>query len=77
MCYIQVDQWNCGLCGKFLDQAPRNNTWITCDVGPTYEEACPNFYAQPMPNRDFWCKDCRRASGRGDSYRRLTTEKRP
>lgn len=71
MCYVQVDHWECGRCFKFLDQSERITSWILCDVGPTFEPECPNFYAEPVYHWDYLCKDCRQITGEHD--RRLTT----
>ncbi|KAK8064445.1 hypothetical protein PG994_007083 [Apiospora phragmitis] len=36
MRYVQLDQWNCGKCDRFIKTTETIQSWITCDVGPTW-----------------------------------------
>ncbi|KAK8072953.1 hypothetical protein PG996_006301 [Apiospora saccharicola] len=66
MCYVIRDLWICAneWCRANVDSGYRGNSWILCDVGPTYEEACPNYYCQNVKHYEYKCANCEREERR-------------
>ncbi|KAK7983319.1 hypothetical protein PG989_010721 [Apiospora arundinis] len=61
MCKVTVDRWNCKTCGEYIEACFRIQTWVTCETGPTYDEACPNYDPYWLIHEDFDCYHCLRA----------------
>jgi len=61
MCKVDIDVWICPCCLRKHDEFPKPHTWVPCDVGPTYDVACPNFKPKIIKHKEYYCDDCEAA----------------
>ncbi|KAK8072952.1 hypothetical protein PG996_006300 [Apiospora saccharicola] len=69
MCTVDIDQWLCRKCFGFIEITERIPSWKTCDIGPTYDRACPAFSPNFINHFNFECDACKRAAAAAEKQK--------
>lgn len=62
MCTVDIDKWHCRNCFQHIETSERIPSWKTCDIGPTYDKACPAYAPSYIFHFNFECDGCQRAA---------------
>ncbi|KAK7983318.1 hypothetical protein PG989_010720 [Apiospora arundinis] len=76
MCFVIVDLWICPACNKAFEECERIQSWETCDEGPTYDKACPNFNMDVKKHYEYYCPTCEAARQVLDQAQREEQQRR-